>query len=195
MGYSSIENVGNFFIKLDFNLKEASTTLEVKQYDNCMIRAALLMNNYHLDDYTYPSECNFVLRIKRPDGKVIFNEGILSQESGNTDTVYCSLGRNATMIPGTAYADIALYIPFTQETSELLEQENIEAEQENDFVIVSTQPFLLKIIPSPGLNGDSSVEPPIGEITYNGDTTSVLPVNIFQPFVDLNSILHLTPEV
>lgn len=174
MGYDRQLGPGYFSLVLDFNSKEILTTLEVKQYDSYWLELKFTQNGYlfNIEDL-YPSGTNptLVLRVRRPDGKVYFNE---INEENDTYTAFISI-KNLSKV-GKVYADVALYT------------------HENDQTyIFSTQPFILSVIASPGLQGQDSTAGGIDDPVIDGSPS--LPTeffDIFQPYVDSNNILILT---
>lgn len=174
MGYEKQLSPGYFNLVLDFNSKDVLTTLEVKQYDSYWLDLHFTQGGQLFDlSSLYPSGSNpsLILRVRRPDGKVIFNE--IHEDNGEY-TTFLSI-KNLSKV-GKVYADVALY-----------------TEDDGNTYIFSTQPFILDVIASPGLQGQDSTAGGIDDPIIDG--TPSLPsdfFNIFQPYVDSNNILVLT---
>ena len=138
-------------------------------------------HDYPWDSYGY--DYWIILRIRRPDGKVVF---FPCEEYGMP--LKFDVYETACAVSGYALADVAFYYMdssnYTSKGAQLSESEMIDDYFDNNFLIASTQSFAIEIEPSPGIN-QSRVSPDIvfhpysnGEFNGNG-------------YVDENGILWM----
>ena len=203
MSYTTMLEPGHFEVSVDFSLKEPNANIKVKQFDTFRVKAYLLNRGnsinqndyggflnyeYNFDDYNY--DYYIILRIKRPDKKVIFYP---CYEYGNS--LKFLVGEEATQISGYAQADIAIYY-YRGEYGEVEMFQNVRESPDNrlaaeilneieqgGFDIVSSQPFSIEIESSPGIN-QSRVSPDI--VFWPGSDG-----NGSGGYVDENGIFHI----
>lgn len=192
MGYVDVTGPGRFSINLDFSLKESLNFIKIKQYESPQLKIIVTNNGtpFNCQSYDNDNDKSIVLRIRRPDKKVIFLEPVLGYDPvvvyPNSNPIYNILYFDilnvSTSVSGYAYCDIV----FIKKT-----QYNESSDNAFDMIqfLGSTQPFIIEIVPAPGLSpGDASTV----LINHMGQT-SVESVDSI--YIDQNRFLHITPVI
>ena len=184
MGYATIVEPGKFRVDLDFWIRDTTAILKVKQYDNLKLRVTIF-NRGNFVLYNAIDGEPF-LRVRRPDKKVLFLQSY--EISGNE--IKFELDNRFTTISGYAYCDVVFSTQMYIGGSVVNSLRGIPIEEPSAMInyTTSSQPFIIEIVPSPGLNENRVAT----AIIYNNGHTQV--EDIDTAYVDENGILHVSPQ-
>lgn len=158
MAWVELKSPNKYLLNLDFDLRDQTTVMQVKQYDTYKIDGYLFSNGI---PQFIDSGFEYFLRVRRPDNKVIFATRDLSS-SNYESFLRFNITAEMTEIPGHMLADVAIYEILNNEVfgnvsdarganETRVVQEPIEIEGDDiAYLIKSTQPFTIEVLPSPG---------------------------------------------
>ena len=141
MAWVQLKSPNKYLLNLDFDLRDQTTVMQVKQYDTYKIDGYLFSNGV---PQFIDSNFEYFLRVRRPDNKVIFATRDLSS-SNYESFLRFNITAEMTEVPGHMLADVAIYDISYNNRGGLLTDE----EEDVSYLIKSTQPFTIEVLSSP----------------------------------------------